>query len=202
MKLLNDNERKAFEASCAERRQELLTRYAWDFRNLMCVQQIILQKLEIPGFDGPTVDVPTLEFQSNICSLLHTAFFLRKNLGEEQHKKMLETQRERLKKGRNSHSPKPGSLTPPRGISPVPPHMGLPPAVPVGHFGGPPPPPPPPPQPMYGQPPPPPNYPMGYNTTLIPPGMPPMQQLPPLPPNQQMIPPPTHFSQQPPYYQQ
>jgi hypothetical protein len=82
VQMMNDNERKGFENWCSQRRQEVLSRYAWEFRNIMCVQQIILTKLGVPGFDGPTVDTRALEFQSHICTLLHTAFFLRKNLGE------------------------------------------------------------------------------------------------------------------------
>jgi len=208
VKMMNDNERNGFEESCSQRRQKILSRYAWEFRNLMCVQQTILKKLGVPGFDGPTVDAHTLDFQSNICSLLHTAFFLRKNLGLEQHKKMLESQRERLKKDRARDSPKLGPPIPTRGMSPVPPPVILSPGPPINHFIAPPPQP-----PIYRQQPPPPNYgmiPQPYANMMqpvIPPhGMPPIQQPPPLPiqqpPMPQMMPPPAHFGQQPPYYRQ
>lgn len=181
VQIMNDNERKGFEESCSQRRQKLLSDYAWQFRNLMCVQQTILSKLGVPGFDEPTVDAHTLEFQSNICSLLHTAFFLRKNLGEERHNKMLETQRERLEKDRDARSPAgrspvPPDGMPPRTMSPIPPG-GMPPPMAYGGFGAPPPPP-------YG----------------MPPGYPPNMQQPPPPP-----PPPGghyHGGPPPPYYQQ
>jgi hypothetical protein len=114
---MNENERKAFEESCSQRRQELLSKYAWEFRSLLCCQQTILTKLAVPGFDGPTVDEHTLEFQSSICSLLHTAFFLRKNLGQEQHNKMLESQWERVQ--RDGRSPGPGSRSPPHSPMPM-----------------------------------------------------------------------------------
>jgi hypothetical protein len=173
VQFMNDNERKGFEESCSQRRQAVLSEYAWEFRNLLCVQQTILSKLGVPGFDEPTVNAHTLEFQSNVCSLLHTAFFLRKNLGEERHNKMLESQRDRLEKDRNSRSPVPGGRSPPgspvppgglppRVMSPIPPG-GMPPSY--GGFGVPPPPlygyppnhrgPPPPPPGHYGGPPPP-----------------------------------------------
>ena len=185
---MNDNERKGFENSCSQRRQDVLSRYAWEFRNIMCVQQIILTKLIVPGFDGPTVDARALEFQSHICTLLHTAFFLRKNLGEDRHNKMLETQRDRLIKDRDRYSPGQGSRTPPRNMSPIPPSGGMPGTMFTSQ------------QPMYGLPPPPPP-PLPPGSYSIPPGYPPtMMQLP--PPHLHMHPGgPYGGPTQPPYYQ-
>lgn len=183
VQMMNDNERKSFEMSCSQRRHEVLAKYAWEFRNLLCTQQMILTQLRVPGFEGPTVDAHALEFQSNVCTLLHTAFFLRKNLGEDRHKKMLDTQRDRLEK--DQRSPAPGSRTPPR--SPVPP-SGMPPRnlSPVpGMYGQPPP-------PMYGQPPP-------GNYGAYPP--PPHMQQPPPPPPQHMMPP-GGYGGPPPHYRQ
>ena len=64
---------------------------------LLCTQQQVLTKLQVPGFDGPTVDGNALELQSRLCSYLHSAFFLRARIGEEPHQAMLKSQAERLK---------------------------------------------------------------------------------------------------------
>jgi len=107
---MNANERKGFEASCSNRRRQLLDKIAWDFRQILCIQQLVLTQMKVPGFDGPTVDSTALEFQSRICSLLHTAFFLRKNLGEDTHKATLKSSAARLKRDSN-RSPVPRAST-------------------------------------------------------------------------------------------
>lgn len=183
VQMMNDKERKGFERVCSQRRQDVLSRYAWEFRNLLCIQQMILTKLGVPGFDGPTVDARALEFQSHICTLLHTAFFLRKNLGEDRHNKMLETQQARLIKDRDNYSPGTGARTPPRTMSPIPP-SGIGQAMFTSQ-----------PLPIYGLPPPPPGnfaMPLGGYPPPPPPHLPP-----------HMMPPGGHYGgpPQPPYHQ-
>ena len=191
---MNEIEITGFESSCNQRRQTILNEIAWDFRKLLWVQQQFLTKLKIPGFRGPTVDAGELEYQSRICSYLHSAFFLRHRIGEAAHTTMMKSQEKRLVELKNTpRSPKRGGSS-----SPVPTqsntHMA---SYPGGleaqqhsypsHLQLPPPPPPPPPsQPGYLPPPPPPP---GYNQ-----GMP----YPPPPP--QMMPPgySQHQQQQPP----
>jgi hypothetical protein len=153
VRIMNDNERKNFEVSCSQRRQDVLGRYAWKFRELLSTQQSILTHLHVPSFEEPTVDARTIEFQSHICTLLHTAFFLRKNLGEERHNKMLETQRERLVKDRDvtdvaspSGMSNSRAAAPSRNLSPM---HGMPPTMYMASLP-PPPPPPPLPIPTYG----------------------------------------------------
>lgn len=95
---MNENERNTFQQSCYQRRQELLTSLAWEFRRLLCLQQLTLTKLQVPGFEGPSVDTAVLDRHTRICSYLHSAFYLRQRIGEGAHEKMLQSQAERLLK--------------------------------------------------------------------------------------------------------
>lgn len=161
---LNDNERSAFQQSCFQRRQEALNSIAWDFRNvrivcaliitsittfsclsqyqslaavskLLCAQQQVLTKMQVPGFDGPTVDANTLQLQSRLCSYLHSAFYLRARIGEAPHQTMLKSQAERLKSELASQPETPQPSEP--SLPPLPPP---PPPFPLLQM---------PPQPMY-----------------------------------------------------
>ena len=165
---MNDGERAAFQQSCTHRRQQLLNYLAWEFRKVLCIQQNVLTQLKVPAFDGPTSDSQTLDLQSRICSLLHSAFYIRTKVGAKGHMAMLKSQAERLNRE---------AKTPPR--SPVPQHAMPPPIFPM--YGDqnnrmmylPPPPPPPPPQQQYGN-------------GVPPSGYPPMMAMP--PPMQMMHP--------------
>jgi tetratricopeptide (TPR) repeat protein len=95
---MNSNERNNFQVTCSQRRQNALSASAWEFRQLLCLQQQVLSKLRIPGFDGPTVDASALKLQSQICMYLHSAFYLRKRIGDAPHVSMLEKQAIRLDK--------------------------------------------------------------------------------------------------------
>lgn len=169
---MNDQDRQNFNQQCLQQRTSTWTAVAWQYRQLLCVQQTLLTHMNIPGFDGPTVDAAALELQARICSFLHSAFYLRNRIGEETHRSMLSSQEERLKKILDD---------PHRSVSPVPPSFG----------GQPPPPPPPPPGGAYGFPPPPPA--MGgmpppqppYNMSYPPPPGVAYGQPPPPPPHQQ-----------------
>jgi hypothetical protein len=94
---MNETERRGFKANCNQQRQHVSNGIAWEFRQLLWVQQQLLTKLKVPGFDGTTVDAAALEFQARVCSYLHSAFYLRKRIGETTHVKMLKSQAERLK---------------------------------------------------------------------------------------------------------
>jgi len=208
VEMMNASELTGLHESCSQRRRDLLSNYAWEFRKILHLQQTILTKLGVPGFKGPSVDAAALDYQSKICSLLHTAFFLRKNLGEETHKKTLRSQLERLKRDMDSNgrsrSPAPGRRspmppggkrnrspmhTPPR--SPAGPHGMVPTQFPPAMQQLYPPPPPPPPPPQQQQVPqyngiPPQGYPpmmvpsqMAHQVPLIPGQYPPQQPPPP-----------------------
>ena len=112
---MNDNERESFKKSCQQQRQNLWNGVAWESRQLLCVQQTILSHMNVPGFDGPTVDASALDMQSSVCSFLHSGFYLRNRIGEEPHLAMLKSQANRLKKALSD---------PNRSISPTPPSFG------------------------------------------------------------------------------
>jgi len=95
---MNEGERQAFRANCNQQRQEVLNNSAWEFRRLLWLQQQMLTKLSIPGFDGPTLDNSSLDMQCRVCAYLHSAFYLRKRIGEKLHAKTLKSQEERLLK--------------------------------------------------------------------------------------------------------
>lgn len=202
---MNDKERANFERSCRQQRQNKWTESAWQYRQLLCVQQQLLTHMAVPGFDGPTVDAAALDLQARICSFLHSAFYLRSRIGEKQHQAMLKSQAERLKKivddPNRSVSPVPPPSMAQQQQPPPQPQYAPPPPAPYqgGAYGAPPPPPPPPMgmgmPPQYQMPPPPMGYshqgpppPMGYHG----------QQGPPPPPQQH----PHHQQQQQYYYQQ
>jgi tetratricopeptide (TPR) repeat protein len=102
---MNNSERQAFQNTCSQQRQSLLSGIAWEFRQLLCVQQQVLTKLAVPGFEGPTVDASALQLQSTICSFLHSAFYLRTRIGDKPHEGMLKSQAERLRRDRGPASP-------------------------------------------------------------------------------------------------
>jgi tetratricopeptide (TPR) repeat protein len=97
VRVMNDTERSSFQMSCNQQRQHVLNGIAWEFRQLLWVQQQLLTKLNVPGFDGTTVDAMAMDFQSRVCAYLHSAFYLRKRIGETIHVNMLKSQAERLK---------------------------------------------------------------------------------------------------------
>lgn len=131
---MNHNERMAFQATCNQQRQHVLVGIAWEFRHLLCVQQELLTKLGVPGFEGATVDASDLEMQSKICSYLHSAFYLRSRIGEQPHINMLKSQVKRLQREQeesqtlNRMSPVPpqqgGSRSPAPGLTRQSPKMG------------------------------------------------------------------------------
>ncbi|KAL7542774.1 hypothetical protein ACHAXR_012386 [Thalassiosira sp. AJA248-18] len=94
----NENERGSFNAQSEAQRGQLLSSIAWEFRKLLYMQQIILTSAKVPGFDGPTVDSAVIAFQSKVCSVMHSAFYLRARVGEASHVNMLNKQLESLEK--------------------------------------------------------------------------------------------------------
>ena len=108
---MNSSERRSFQSACGQQRVSVLSAIAWDFRQLLCVQQQVLTKLNVPGFESPTVDSSALQLQSRICSFLHSAFYLRKRIGEPPHLSMLKSQAERLRRDNVPISPSFGSNT-------------------------------------------------------------------------------------------
>lgn len=102
VRMMNEQERQIFETKAQEERQALLTKIAWDLRQLQWASQQVLNKLQMPGFvsnhtsGGTTVDPQELQTQSTVCAYLHSAFFLRRRIGNKAHETMLRTQLERL----------------------------------------------------------------------------------------------------------
>jgi len=94
----NEKERNLFNAQSEAQCEQLLSSGAWEFRKLLYAQQIMLTSSKLPGFEGPTVDSTVLLFQSNVCSVLHSAFYLRTKVGKTSHVNMLNKQLESLKK--------------------------------------------------------------------------------------------------------
>ena len=92
----NEQERNQFIIQCTVQREQLLAFSAWEFRKLLYTQQIILMSAKLPYFDGPTVDSASINAQAKVCSILHSAFYLRARVGEENHVKMLTKQLESL----------------------------------------------------------------------------------------------------------
>ena len=109
IRTMHETEQQSFEGNCQQRRQKIVEESAWKFRELLWIQQQFFTKLKLPGFVGTTVDAADLAFQARVCSYLHSAFFLRKRIGEKAHVKMLETQKKRLEDMQN------GISSPPRG---------------------------------------------------------------------------------------
>ncbi|CAB9526530.1 expressed unknown protein [Seminavis robusta] len=109
---MNDKERESFQQACRQQRLGRSNEVAWECRQLLCVQQQLLTHMNVPGFDGPTVDASALDLQARICSFLHSAFYVRNRIGEGPHRATLKSQSERLKKILDD---------PNRSVSPVPP---------------------------------------------------------------------------------
>lgn len=126
VRTMNEIEIAGFENSCNQQRQTVLNEIAWDFRKLLWVQQQFLTKLKIPGFRGPTVDASELDYQSRICSYLHSAFFLRQRIGESAHTTMMKSQEKRLIDLRDNPRPAFHGGGSPRSSSPVPLHSRSP----------------------------------------------------------------------------
>lgn len=94
----NEKERNSFNTQSESQREQLLSSNAWELRKLLYTQQIMLTSAKLPGFEGPTVDSTSLLFQSQVCSVMFSAFYLRNRVGESSHVKMLNKQLESLKK--------------------------------------------------------------------------------------------------------
>ena len=125
VRTMNESELHAFENSCNQQRRKSLDEIAWDFRKLLWVQQQFLTKLKVPGFRGPTVDAMELQYQSRVCTYLHSAFFLRQRIGEKAHSTMMKSQEKRLIDLKENPRPVvPGVRS--RSPSPVPPSMRSP----------------------------------------------------------------------------
>jgi len=105
VQMINEAEKNNFLAGCNQIRQQLIDGHAWQFRELLAVQQQILTKAGVPYFDGPTVDASMIHIQANICAFMHSAFFLRARIGEKQHLAMLATQEKRLAEAVKSAPP-------------------------------------------------------------------------------------------------
>ena len=105
VQMINEAEKNNFLAGCNQIRQQLIDGHAWQFRELLAVQQQILTKAGVPYFDGPTVDASMIHIEANICAFMHSAFFLRARIGEKQHLAMLATQEKRLAEAVKSAPP-------------------------------------------------------------------------------------------------
>lgn len=105
VQMINEAEKNNFLAGCNQIRQQLIDGHAWQFRELLAVQQQILTKAGVPYFDGSTVDASMIHIQANICAFMHSAFFLRARIGEKQHLAMLATQEKRLAEAVKSAPP-------------------------------------------------------------------------------------------------
>jgi hypothetical protein len=111
---MNERERTIFHHQANQQRQQLVNQSAWAFRQLLYLQQVVLCKLDVPGFeDGPTVDAESLLLQSYICQYIHSAFYIRHRMGSEPHESMLRSQLKKLLREQEqqqqqigSHSPK------------------------------------------------------------------------------------------------
>lgn len=121
----NEKERSVFDIQSEAQRQQLVVFVAWEFRKvceivkntketdcilyehlihccfntqLLYTQQMMLTNAKIPGFEGPTVDSTAIAFQASVCSVMHSAFYLRARVGETSHVNMLNKQLENLEK--------------------------------------------------------------------------------------------------------
>lgn len=93
---VNTTEKREFIDICNQQRQQLLVNISWEFRHLFATQQQLLTTAGLPGFDGPTVDAASIHIQANICAFLHSSFYLRNRIGEEEHLTMLKKQEARI----------------------------------------------------------------------------------------------------------
>eukprot|EP01082_Thalassiosira_pseudonana_P004309 g4295.t1 g4295 contig15:735478-737560(-) len=94
----NEHERAQFNTQCQVQREQLVASSAWEFRKLLYTQQVLLSSAHLPGFTGPTVDSTVIAFQAKVCSVMHSAFYLRARVGETSHVNMLNKQLESLQK--------------------------------------------------------------------------------------------------------
>ncbi|KAL3768270.1 hypothetical protein ACHAWO_012380 [Cyclotella atomus] len=92
----NEHERNQFRTQAAAQREQLNSSSAWEMRKLLHSQQILLSSVKLPGFNGPTVDSASIAYQAKVCSVMHSAFYLRARVGEASHVKMLTKQIENL----------------------------------------------------------------------------------------------------------
>lgn len=118
---INEGERNDFGSKCNQQRQQLVGYIAWQFRELLAIQQQLLTKAGLPGFDGPTVDASAIALQAKVCSFMHSAFYLRTRIGEKQHLAMLKSQESRLSAALSSKkaeapAPVPGVSLPQTGL--------------------------------------------------------------------------------------
>ena len=93
---LNAKEMDTLKASCNMLRKKHLTEKCWEFRALFAAQQQLLTSAGIPKFNGATIDSNAVFIQTNICSFLHSAFYTREKIGEEDHINMLKSQEVKL----------------------------------------------------------------------------------------------------------
>uniref|UniRef100_A0A7S3V4K0 Uncharacterized protein n=2 Tax=Chaetoceros debilis TaxID=122233 RepID=A0A7S3V4K0_9STRA len=93
---MNKNEREQFISMCNQQRQQLQALISWEFRHVLVIQQQLLSNAGIPGFEGPTVDSTSIYIQSCVCSYLHSAFNVRRQIKEKPHLTMLKSQEARL----------------------------------------------------------------------------------------------------------
>lgn len=104
---INENERNEFMIALNQKHQQLLDNIAWEFRKLLALQQNILTAANLHGFHGATVDAQTIALQSKICSVMHSAFFLRTRVGEQAHVTMLSNLEDKLSKEKVTPPPPP-----------------------------------------------------------------------------------------------
>ena len=117
----NDAERNEVMAKWNQRRQQMVDSISWEFRKLLAIQQNMLTAAKIPGFQGATIDPITIALQSKICSVMHSAFFLRNRIDEKTHLAMLKKLEEKLSKESITLPPPPPSAI--NSISFPPPHQ-------------------------------------------------------------------------------
>ena len=98
MRQTNEAERNEVMSTWNQRKQQLIDVISWEFRKLLAIQQNILTSAKLPGFTGASVDPATIAFQSKICSVMHSAFFLRDRIDEKTHIAMLTKLVEKLSK--------------------------------------------------------------------------------------------------------
>lgn len=80
-----------------------------------------MTKAGLPYFDGPTVDSLSIRIQANICTFLHSAFYLRNRIGETAHIAMLTSHESKLASQPTIPMPLPHLEAPPAFPMPLPP---------------------------------------------------------------------------------
>lgn len=118
---VNTTEKREFINICNQQRQQLLVNISWEFRHLFATQQQLLTTAGLPGFNGPTVDAASINIQANICAFLHSSFYLRNRIGEEQHLTMLKNQEARIVTLPDTPMPALPGMVPPPDLPSVPP---------------------------------------------------------------------------------